>query len=56
MMPIEAETLKNSTSHTSQNCGVRCASDSATLKRLIDALALVGAVQPAGAHPSAGTR
>ena len=56
MIPMEADTLRRSTPQISQNCGVLCASLRWTWKRLIDAFAVAGGVQPAGRHPSVGTR
>ena len=48
--PMPADTLRQSTAQISQNCGVLCASLSATASRVIIARALsTGGVQPSGA-------
>ncbi len=46
MMPMPAETLRHSTSHRSQNCGVLCALSRCTWFDVIMAWLLVGGVQP----------
>ncbi len=55
-MPIPAVTLVKRTIQSSQNCGVRHASETATLWVETRADRLAGAVQPSGFQPSRGTR
>ena len=56
-MPIPAVTLKQSTTHSSQNWGVLIALDADTLAALTNDPALCGfGVQSPGVHPGAGTR
>src|SRR5215471_2128706 len=55
--PIPAVTLKQSTTHNSQNCGVRIASPGVTLCCVISTFAFSGGgTQPAGLQLSGGTR
>ena len=56
MMPIPADTLRHSTSHRHQNCGVLCAFCRCTLLDVIMALLLDGGVQPSGRQPAGGRR
>src|SRR5678816_3391235 len=55
-MPIPADTLKQSTIHRHQNCGVRIAFFAETLALVTSVRATVGAVHPAGFQSSRGTR
>ena len=52
---MPAVTLKQSTTQSSQNCGVRIALRADT-SNLPASTPSVGGVQPAGRQPSAGTR
>ena len=54
-MPIPAVTLKHSTTHSSQNCGVRMALRAETSKAPASTPS-VGGVQPRGRQPGGGTR
>lgn len=55
--PMPAVTLKQRTTHSSQNCGVRIAAAGVTCSRVIMARAApVGSTQPSGFQPAAGTR
>ena len=54
--PIPALTLSASTAQMSQNCGVRCASPSATFRLVIRPRVDGGGAQPSGTQPSGGTR
>ena len=53
---MPAVTLVKRTTQSSQNCGVRQACATATLWVEMRADCWVGAVQPAGFQPGAGTR
>src|SRR3954454_13704546 len=56
-MPMPAVTLQNSTTHSSQNCGVLMALPAETLAEVTSSRCLtVDGSQPAGFQPSAGTR
>ncbi len=55
-MPIPADTLRHSTSHRSQNCGVLWASLRWTWFDVIMAWLLVGGVHPSGFQPAGGRR
>ena len=55
IMPMPAETLRQSTAQSSQNCTVLCASLRWTWPVVIIALALAGGVQPSGFHPGGGS-
>ena len=55
MMPMPAETLRQSTAQISQNCAVLWASFRSTWPVVIIALALAGGVQPSGFHPVGGS-
>jgi len=55
-MPMPALTFMHRTIHRSQNCGVRQASPTSTLWRVIMALPCVGGVQPTGCQSGGGTR
>jgi hypothetical protein len=54
-MPMPAVTLKQSTTQSSQNCGVRMALRADT-SNLPASTPVVGGVQPSGRQPSGGTR
>src|ERR1700679_645564 len=54
--PMSAVTFMQSTTHNSQNCGVRHAMSTATLAVVTNCLGCAGAVQPAGFQSAAGTR
>ena len=56
MMPMPAETLRQSTAQMSQNWAVLCASLRWTWPVVIIALALAGGVQPWGFQPVGGRR
>src|SRR6476646_6366285 len=56
MMPMPAETLRQSTAQISQNCAVLCASFRCTCPVVIIALALPGGVQPSGFQHVGGSR
>ena len=56
MMPMPADTLRQSTAQISQNCRVLCASLRCTFPVVIMAWELSGGVQPSGFQPAAGTR
>src|SRR3954447_5197200 len=56
-MPMPAVTLKHSTIHSNQNCGVRIAFFAETWLVVISTPFLLAAeVQPAGCQPGGGTR
>ena len=56
-MPMPAVTLQNSTTHSSQNCGVRTAFAADTLAVVTIDLALtLDGSNPSGTQSSAGTR
>src|SRR5689334_4442242 len=56
-MPMPAVTLKHSTTHRHQNCGVLIALAADTLAVLINRwVRSIAGDQPAGRQPSAGTR
>ena len=52
---MPAVTLKQSTTQSNQNCGVRIALRADT-SNFPASTPVVGGVQPAGRHPSSGTR
>src|SRR4029078_7030474 len=52
MMPMPAETLRQSTAQISQNCSVLCASLRSTLPVVIMAFDLPPGVQLCGVHPA----
>src|ERR1700748_3779034 len=54
--PMPADTFMQSTTHSSQNCGVRQATSTATLAEVTSALGVAEAIQPAGFQSAAGTR
>ena len=56
IMPMPAETLRQSTAQISQNWIVLWASLRWTFPVVIIALALATGVQPAGRHPGGGSR
>ena len=53
---MPAVTFMHSTTHSSQNCGVRQAASTATLAVVTSCFGCAGAVQPAGFQSAAGTR
>ena len=55
---MPAETFRNSTIHTSQNCGIDQTRSTCTWREVIMVLPLLaaGGVQPSGFQPLAGTR
>ena len=56
-MPMPAVTLQNSTTHSSQNCGVRIAFAAVTLPRVTSLRSAVcSGSHPSGRQPSAGSR
>ena len=56
-MPMPAVTLQNSTTHSSQNCGVRMAFAAVTFPRVTSVRsAACSGSQPSGRQPSAGSR
>ena len=55
-MPMPAVTLQNNTTQSSQKDRVRMALAAVTLAVVRIPWCSVGAVQPSGAHPGAGTR
>ena len=54
--PIPAVTFMQSTTHSSQNCGVRHATSTDTLACVTSARGCAEGTQPAGFQSSAGTR
>ena len=56
MTPMPAVTFMHNTIHSSQNCGVRHATSTATLAVVTNCFGCAGAVQPAGFQSAAGTR
>src|SRR6476619_6297988 len=56
IMPVPAETSRQSTAQISQNCSVLCASVRSTLPVVIMALELTAGVQPCGFHLVGGNR
>ena len=53
---MPAVTFMHSTIHSSQNCGVRQATSTATCAWVTNAGGFGGGVHPSGFQPSAGTR
>ena len=54
--PIPALTLRQSTAHSSQNCGVFHARSTCTCRVVIMPLCRTGGIQPAGFQSGGGTR
>ena len=52
---MPAVTFMHSTTHSSQNCGVRQATSTATCAWVTNGAGFTGRVHPSGCQPSAGT-